>query len=83
MAPTDTDRTPIDPTPVPGKALTIGAVCKQLEREFPEISISKIRYLGCSPRVAPPAATGCSRPPTSRGCARSCASSATSSCRCG
>jgi DNA-binding transcriptional MerR regulator len=25
--------------------LTIGAVCKQLEREFPEISISKIRYL--------------------------------------
>ena len=29
----------------PGKALTIGAVCKQLEREFPEISISKIRYL--------------------------------------
>jgi DNA-binding transcriptional MerR regulator len=27
------------------KALTIGAVCKQLEREFPEISISKIRYL--------------------------------------
>jgi DNA-binding transcriptional MerR regulator len=28
-----------------GKSLTIGAVCKQLEREFPEISISKIRYL--------------------------------------
>jgi DNA-binding transcriptional MerR regulator len=27
------------------KALTIGAVCKQLEREFPDISISKIRYL--------------------------------------
>jgi DNA-binding transcriptional MerR regulator len=27
------------------KSLTIGAVCKQLEREFPEISISKIRYL--------------------------------------
>jgi DNA-binding transcriptional MerR regulator len=31
--------------PVRQKALTIGAVCKQLEREFPEISISKIRYL--------------------------------------
>jgi DNA-binding transcriptional MerR regulator len=31
--------------PVQGKALTIGAVCKQLEREFPDISISKIRYL--------------------------------------
>ena len=27
------------------KALTIGAVAKQLEREFPDISISKIRYL--------------------------------------
>jgi len=27
------------------KALTIGAVCKQLEHEFPDISISKIRYL--------------------------------------
>jgi len=28
-----------------GKSLTIGAVCKQLEREFPDVSISKIRYL--------------------------------------
>jgi DNA-binding transcriptional MerR regulator len=27
------------------KALTIGAVCKSLEQEFPDISISKIRYL--------------------------------------
>src|SRR5918996_5036501 len=27
------------------KAATIGAVVKQLEREFPDISISKIRYL--------------------------------------
>jgi DNA-binding transcriptional MerR regulator len=32
-------------TPPGGKSLTIGAVCKQLEREFPDISISKIRYL--------------------------------------
>ena len=31
--------------PASGKSLTIGAVCKQLEREFPDISISKIRYL--------------------------------------
>jgi len=31
--------------PSAGKSLTIGAVCKQLEREFPDISISKIRYL--------------------------------------
>src|SRR5437764_8321564 len=29
----------------PAKPLTIGAVCKQLDREFPDISISKIRYL--------------------------------------
>jgi DNA-binding transcriptional MerR regulator len=34
----------VEPGPA-GKALTIGAVCKQLEREFPDISISKIRYL--------------------------------------
>ncbi len=27
------------------KALTIGAVCKQLKREFADVSISKIRYL--------------------------------------
>jgi DNA-binding transcriptional MerR regulator len=27
------------------KAMTIGAVCKALEQEFPDISISKIRYL--------------------------------------
>jgi DNA-binding transcriptional MerR regulator len=34
------------PTPQrSGKSLTIGAVVKQLEREFPEISISKVRYL--------------------------------------
>ena len=37
-------REEIDAAPA-GKALTIGAVCKQLEREFPDISISKIRYL--------------------------------------
>jgi DNA-binding transcriptional MerR regulator len=28
-----------------GKAMTIGAVCKALKQEFPEVSISKIRYL--------------------------------------
>src|SRR4051812_5868053 len=31
------------PEPARGKSLTIGAVSKQLEREFPDISISKIR----------------------------------------
>ena len=37
----------------PGKSLTIGAVCKQLEREFPDISISKIRYLEDQKLLAP------------------------------
>ena len=39
----------VDVPPAPpqaaGKALTIGAVCKALAQEFPDISISKIRYL--------------------------------------
>ncbi len=35
---------PVAP-PKPEKALTIGAVCKALVQEFPDISISKIRYL--------------------------------------
>jgi DNA-binding transcriptional MerR regulator len=33
------------PTGVRAKAMTIGAVCKALKPEFPDISISKIRYL--------------------------------------
>jgi DNA-binding transcriptional MerR regulator len=49
------------PTPAedeaPRKSLTIGAVCKQLSQEFPDISISKIRYLEdqklLSPRRTP------------------------------
>lgn len=39
---------PAEPAPDPGKrqkSLTIGAVCKALQQEFPDISISKIRYL--------------------------------------
>jgi DNA-binding transcriptional MerR regulator len=35
------------------KALTIGAVVKQLDREFPDISISKIRYLEDQKLLAP------------------------------
>ncbi|MBV8712143.1 MAG: MerR family transcriptional regulator, partial [Solirubrobacterales bacterium] len=31
--------------PRPQKAATIGTVCKALRQEFPDISISKIRYL--------------------------------------
>jgi DNA-binding transcriptional MerR regulator len=42
----ETNGTPaVGEAPVRQKSLTIGAVCKQLEREFPDISISKIRYL--------------------------------------
>ena len=41
----------------PRKSMTIGAVCKGLEQEFPDISISKIRYLEdqklLSPRRTP------------------------------
>src|SRR5215213_11711532 len=43
----DGARAPEGP-PVPqgaSKSLTIGAVCKALGQEFPDISISKIRYL--------------------------------------
>jgi hypothetical protein len=38
---------PAEPPVAPpgGKSLTIGAVCKALSQEFPDISISKIRYL--------------------------------------
>jgi DNA-binding transcriptional MerR regulator len=35
------------------KSLTIGAVVKQLEREFPDISISKVRYLEDQKLLAP------------------------------
>jgi DNA-binding transcriptional MerR regulator len=35
------------------RALTIGAVCKLLAREFPDISISKIRYLEDQKLVSP------------------------------
>ena len=36
-----------------GKAMTIGAVCKALAQEFPDISISKIRYLEDQKLLAP------------------------------
>src|SRR5437764_9734949 len=35
------------------KAVTIGAVCKALRQEFPDISISKIRYLEDQKLLAP------------------------------
>src|SRR4051794_3159168 len=37
----------------PAKAMTIGAVVKALEQEFPDISISKVRYLEDQKLLAP------------------------------
>jgi DNA-binding transcriptional MerR regulator len=37
----------------PRKSLTIGAVCKLLQSEFPDISISKIRYLEDQKLISP------------------------------
>jgi DNA-binding transcriptional MerR regulator len=48
---------PAEPEPdlegKPRKSLTIGAVCKALSQEFPDISISKIRYLEDQKLLAP------------------------------
>src|SRR5881392_2877617 len=45
------------PAPEPAgrsaKSMTIGAVCKALKQEFPDISISKIRYLEDQKLLAP------------------------------
>jgi DNA-binding transcriptional MerR regulator len=43
----------LDHDAAPRKAMTIGAVCKALEQEFPDISISKIRYLEDQKLLAP------------------------------
>jgi DNA-binding transcriptional MerR regulator len=42
-----------DPGAVRQKSITIGAVCKALAQEFPDISISKIRYLEDQKLVTP------------------------------
>jgi len=41
----DTGESRLEELPRQTKSLTIGAVCKGLQQEFPDISISKIRYL--------------------------------------
>jgi DNA-binding transcriptional MerR regulator len=44
----------VEPTQPPRqKAVTIGTVCKALQQEFPDISISKIRYLEDQKLLAP------------------------------
>ena len=42
-----------EPEAARAKSLTIGAVCKALAQEFPDISISKIRYLEDQKLLAP------------------------------
>jgi len=59
MATSETDTRDLElPEPQPAeplrqKAVTIGAVCKALSQEFPDISISKIRYLEDQKLLAP------------------------------
>jgi DNA-binding transcriptional MerR regulator len=51
---TDAPPQPLEPAhEAPRKSLTIGAVCKALSQEFPDISISKIRYLEDQKLLAP------------------------------
>src|SRR5579859_4960781 len=50
--PVEADGTGTDERPRQ-KAVTIGAVCKALQQEFPDISISKIRYLEDQKLLAP------------------------------
>jgi DNA-binding transcriptional MerR regulator len=48
------DLPPVETPGAPrGKSMTIGAVCKSLQQEFPDISISKIRYLEDQKLLAP------------------------------
>ncbi|WP_205698389.1 MerR family transcriptional regulator [Conexibacter sp. SYSU D00693] len=59
-----------EPPPVREKAMTIGAVCKALAQEFPDISISKIRYLEDQKLLAPRRTAGGYRLYTSTDVAR-------------
>jgi DNA-binding transcriptional MerR regulator len=48
-----TRTTPPKPQAPPARLLTIGSVCRRLKSEFPDISISKIRYLEDQGLLAP------------------------------
>jgi DNA-binding transcriptional MerR regulator len=56
--PEDPGEAPRASSAVAGKAMTIGAVCKALAQEFPDISISKIRYLEDQKLLAPKRTAG-------------------------
>ncbi len=49
----DPDPDEAGPEPRDRKSMTIGAVCKTLQQEFPDITISKLRYLEDQKLVAP------------------------------
>jgi DNA-binding transcriptional MerR regulator len=53
MATSEATQTADDAPGPKAKAVTIGAVCKALRQEFPDISISKIRYLEDQKLLAP------------------------------
>ena len=62
---------------------SIGEVLVNVKTEFPDITISKIRFLESEGLITPSAprpATGSSMPKTSSGSSRSCGCSATSTC---
>ena len=72
-------------TPKRERLIRIGEVVRRLGEEFPDISISKIRYLEDEGLLTPQRTRGGYRlfaRTTSSACRRSCGSSATSSCRC-
>lgn len=48
----------VEPSSRPRKALTIGAVCKILQNEFDDVSISKIRYLEDQKLLSPRRTSG-------------------------
>ena len=75
------------PPPRTAALMSIGAVLSQLRDEFPEVTISKIRFLEAEGLVEPqrtPSGLPQVQPPrTSSGCATSCGCSGTTTCRCG
>jgi len=74
----------LEGNPVVGRAhLSIGEVLSLLHEEFPDVTISKIRFLESQGLVDPertPSGTGSFTSPTSSVCAGSCASKGMPSC---
>ncbi|BDZ58023.1 MerR family transcriptional regulator [Barrientosiimonas endolithica] len=72
------------PTSPGGRGLTIGAVLEQLREEFPDLTVSKVRFLDAQGLVSPQRRESGYReytPATSSGCASCWRPSATGSGR--